>query len=486
MITIFLFLGAGMTSEAVRVLVFTKSVRSPHASRADGVALVERLAVRHGFEVDASAEATDFTDANLFQYDAVIFMNTGGDVLNGAQEGSLRRFIQRGGGWVGVHAAAVTETGWVWYQGLIGAIFDSHPAQQEATIVVEDRSHPSTSHLGETWTRWDEWYNYRSNPRPEVNVLLTLDESSYSGGTMGADHPIAWYHEYDGGRSWYTGLGHTSLSYREPEFEQHLLGGILYAAGVAVLDPLLRTETILPAGAEWRFWDRGDDPGAAWVQPEFDDGAWASGPAKFGFGDGTHVTALDSGPPADRTRTFYFRRRFEWDDSRILESLTARLLRDDGAVVYLNGAEIGRSNLGEGLVDRGTYATESIESSLDLFCDFDLTAFRDLLRPGTNVLAVEVHQAETGLSDLGFDLTLVAEMVRPPTPMITRTAAGRIEVSWPEGYTTSYGARLEASASLVSWTPVEGAPEFRNGRAVHSLPLGDRCFFRLRYGLPVP
>ncbi|MDQ3399099.1 MAG: ThuA domain-containing protein, partial [Deinococcota bacterium] len=105
------------------------------------------------------------------------------------------------------------------------------PPIDDAVVVVEDSEHPSTNHLPERWARYDEWYNFVSNPRARVKVLLRLDTSSYEGSTMGSDHPIAWYHDFDGGRSWYTGLGHTEESYREPLFLAHLLGGIRYAAG---------------------------------------------------------------------------------------------------------------------------------------------------------------------------------------------------------------------------------------------------------------
>ena len=131
---------------------------------------------------------------------------------NAAQQTAFEDYIQAGGGYAGVHAAADTEYDWGWYGDLVGAYFNSHPANQTATVDVEDAEHPSTACVPAEWARFDEWYNYRANPRPDVNVLATLDESSYSpgGGAMGADHPIAWYHEFDGGRAWYTGMGHTA------------------------------------------------------------------------------------------------------------------------------------------------------------------------------------------------------------------------------------------------------------------------------------
>ena len=157
---------------------------------------------------------------------------TSGDVLDADEQSSFERYIQGGGGYAGIHAASDTEYDWPWYGRLVGAYFERHPVIQTATLNVEDSTHLSTSHLDSTWTRTDEWYDFQSNPRAEVNVLLSLDEGSYSGGGMGADHPSAWYHDYVGGRSWYTGGGHTSASYSEPDFRIHLLGGLRYAAGI--------------------------------------------------------------------------------------------------------------------------------------------------------------------------------------------------------------------------------------------------------------
>ena len=161
----------------------------------------------------------------------MVWLSTTGDVLDGAQQAAFRRYIRRGGGFAGVHAAADTEYRWGWYGRLLGARFDRHPAVQPATIRVVDRRHPSTRGLPRRWTRTDEWYDYRAQPRRGVRVLALLDESTYSGGSMGARHPIAWCRRFQGGRSWYTGGGHTAASYAEPRFRAHLLGGIRWAAG---------------------------------------------------------------------------------------------------------------------------------------------------------------------------------------------------------------------------------------------------------------
>ncbi|GAB2850389.1 hypothetical protein GCM10027074_16380 [Streptomyces deserti] len=214
-----------------RVLVFSKTAGFRHDSIPDGVAAVKQLGTTGGFTVDATGDAGAFTPSNLRRYDAVVFLSTTGDVLNTAQQTAFEGYIRRGGGYVGIHAAADTEYDWAFYGGLAGAYFQSHPAIQPATVQVEDHAHPATSGLPRAWNRTDEWYNYRSNPRERAHVLASLDESSYTGGTMHGDHPIAWCQTYQGGRAFYTGGGHTKESYAEPAFREHLLGGIRYAIG---------------------------------------------------------------------------------------------------------------------------------------------------------------------------------------------------------------------------------------------------------------
>jgi type 1 glutamine amidotransferase len=182
--------------------------------------------------VDATEDAGTFTDAGLAPYAAVVFLITTGDVLDDGQQAAFERYVRAGHGWVGVHSAADTEYDWSWYGGLVGAYFRSHPAIQAATIDVVDPRTVSTRALPARWTRTDEWYNFQSDPRPAVHVLATLDESTYDGGDMGADHPIAWWHDYDGGRAWYTAGGHTNDAWSEPLFLAHVLGGIEYAIGM--------------------------------------------------------------------------------------------------------------------------------------------------------------------------------------------------------------------------------------------------------------
>lgn len=217
---------------APRILIFSKTTGFRHDSIPDGIAAIRQLGQQNGFDVDATEDAANFTEANLSRYRAVVWLSTTGDVLDSAQQMAFERYLRSGGGFAGVHSASDTEYDWAWYGGLAGAYFRDHPAIQRATIRVEETAHPSTVALPTTWERTDEWYNFRTNPRGRVKVLATLDEQTYSGGNMGADHPIAWCQLYDGGRAWYTAGGHTKESYAEPLFRQHLLGGIQFAAGM--------------------------------------------------------------------------------------------------------------------------------------------------------------------------------------------------------------------------------------------------------------
>ena len=213
-----------------RILIFSKTEGFRHQCIPVATAALRKLCRDNGIAVDTSEDAADFTEKNLKRYNAVVFLCTTGDVLNPAQETDFQRYIQAGGGYAGIHSATDTEYGWTWYGGLAGAYFNGHPAQQNATLIVRDHDHPATKHLGDTWPRFDEWYNFK-NLNPDVKVLLSIDEKSYQGGTNGDNHPMAWYHEYDGGRAFYTALGHTNESYADPVFLRHVLGGIQYAIG---------------------------------------------------------------------------------------------------------------------------------------------------------------------------------------------------------------------------------------------------------------
>lgn len=220
-----------------KVLVFSKTAGFHHESIPSGIAAIQKLGLDNNFDVDTTTESANFNEEKLNQYSAVIFLSTTGDVLNYIEEADFERYIQAGGGFVGIHAAADTEYQWGWYNKLVGGYFadhpginDPHPNVQAGKVIVADKNHPSTSFLPSPWERTDEWYSYKKM-NPDVNVLLTLDENSYQGGLDMGDHPISWYHEFDGGRSFYTGGGHTNESFTEEAYLQHLLAGIQYAIG---------------------------------------------------------------------------------------------------------------------------------------------------------------------------------------------------------------------------------------------------------------
>jgi type 1 glutamine amidotransferase len=212
------------------VLVFCKTAGYYHQSIPDGLAALQQLGTEHQIQVDTTRDASRFTADGLKPYDAVVFLNTTGDVLDTVQQAAFQQFIRSGKGFVGIHSATDTEYSWPWYNRLAGAYFSSHPEIQDARIQVVNKQHPSTSFLPDVWQRRDEWYNFKSLQQG-ITVLANLDEQSYKGGTNGAAHPIAWYHEFDGGRAWYTAGGHTSESYKEPLFLKHILGGLQYAIG---------------------------------------------------------------------------------------------------------------------------------------------------------------------------------------------------------------------------------------------------------------
>jgi type 1 glutamine amidotransferase len=221
---------AGTADARYKVLVFSKTAGFRHSSIPKSIKAIQMLGAVNNFMVTATEDATAFTESNLAQFQTVVFMSTTGDVLNDEQQAALEAYMRQGGGYVGVHAAADTEYDWPFYGTLVGSWFASHPAIQQGTIKIEDRSHPATAHLAMTWSRTDEWYNYRTNPRNTVHVLMSLNESSYVGGMMKGDHPITWCQTIGKGRSFYTGLGHTEESYGDPNFTKMLLGAIRYTA----------------------------------------------------------------------------------------------------------------------------------------------------------------------------------------------------------------------------------------------------------------
>ncbi|HKZ38051.1 MAG TPA: ThuA domain-containing protein, partial [Chryseolinea sp.] len=220
--------------ENPRVLVFSKTKGYRHESIGVGKLALIELGKKNQFEVDTTENSDFFNEENLKRYRAVIFLNTTMDVLDPVQQTEFKRFIEAGGGFMGIHAAADTEYEWPWYGDLLGAYFKSHPKTQEAKFVKASDS-DLVKNLPAEWIRTDELYNYKRISK-DINVLYKLDESSYEGGENGDNHPIAWYHEFEGGRSFYTGMGHTPESYADSLFLDHLLQGVKYVIGGSKLN----------------------------------------------------------------------------------------------------------------------------------------------------------------------------------------------------------------------------------------------------------
>lgn len=225
-----LLLAVELLGAKPRVLVFYKTAGFHHESIAKGLPAIDQLGSENGFDVDSTKDAAAFNEANLKKYAAVIFLSTTGTLFNSDEQKALQAYVHNGGGIVGVHAATDAEYEWPWYNRMMGAWFLSHPKQQTAVLNVVDKDHISTRHLPAKWTRKDEWYNFKDINK-DIHVLISIDETSYEGGVNGAFHPMAWYHNFEGGRVFYTELGHVDESYTDPLFLKHLLGGIRYAIG---------------------------------------------------------------------------------------------------------------------------------------------------------------------------------------------------------------------------------------------------------------
>ncbi len=218
------------TARQKKILVFAKTNGYHHESIAEGLTAIQKLGLQNKFAVDTTTDSLQIADANLKQYQVIVFLSTTGKVLGTEQETALQNFMRKGGGFVGIHAAADCEYNWPWYNKLVGGWFKSHPKQQQAKLQVIDKNHPATKHLPDVWERWDEWYNYK-DLNPDVTVLMKIDETSYTGGDNNGNHPMAWYHNYEGGKAFYTALGHTKESFADPVYLQHVLGGIEWAMG---------------------------------------------------------------------------------------------------------------------------------------------------------------------------------------------------------------------------------------------------------------
>ncbi len=230
---------AGLGAQQFRALLITETAGWTHPSIVSGIPAREALAKRHEFQLDRQQTAIPVTDKGLERYDVIIMLSTTGDVFNDEEQAAVERFIQSGKGWVGIHAASDTEYDWEWYTRLVGHMFNVHPRNQTAVLEVLDGSFPGLERWPERMLWTDEWYDFQPATVDGLNYILAVDESTYDPKAdwgakktegMGDMHPISWYHEFDGGRAFYTALGHIDDTYKDDFFLQHLYGGIYWAA----------------------------------------------------------------------------------------------------------------------------------------------------------------------------------------------------------------------------------------------------------------
>jgi type 1 glutamine amidotransferase len=213
------------------VLLFSRTTGYRHDSIPAAIAALTDLGAANGYVAQATEDPAAFTADVLARFRVVVFLMTTGEPLDAAGEAAFEAWMNAGGSWVGVHSAADTGYDWPFYGTLVGAYFKQHPAIQQATVNVEVADHPATAGLPSPWMRTDEWYDFQTNPRASATVLITIDESTYSGGAMGADHPLVWSHPTTGGgRAIYTEMGHTMDSWADPLYRQHVVGAIRWAA----------------------------------------------------------------------------------------------------------------------------------------------------------------------------------------------------------------------------------------------------------------
>lgn len=244
------FFNSAVAQKQFKVLLITETAGWHHESILNGILALEKLADRHNFELVRQQIAIPISEDRLKDFDAVIFLSTTADIFNDEEQQAFENFIRSGKGFVGIHAASDTEYDWQWYNGLVGRMFHIHPAQQTAKLKIIDHNFPGLEHFPDTLLWTDEWYEFGPEKTSGLNYLITLDENTYDpkvtwknrdldvngnqvdriGNGMGNFHPISWYHEYDGGRAFYTALGHIEGVYEDPWFLEHLYGGIYYAA----------------------------------------------------------------------------------------------------------------------------------------------------------------------------------------------------------------------------------------------------------------
>lgn len=210
----------------IKIMVFSHTKGFRHKSIEPGVEALKKLGKENGYTIVHTENPADFNDKNLKQFKVLLFLNpTGNGVFNEEQKLAFQKYIRKGGGFVGVHAASDCNYDWDWYGKMVGGYFESHPKIQNAKLDILDDNHPATKGLPQPWMHTDEWYNFK-NFNKDVKVIMSVDEKTYTGGKMPDFHPIAWHHKFEGGKIFYTALGHTIEDYTDPLFLKHLNGGI--------------------------------------------------------------------------------------------------------------------------------------------------------------------------------------------------------------------------------------------------------------------
>ena len=228
------------TNTQFDVLVYAAADYWHSASIPTAIQSLQTQAEKYQFGLEWTQENSRFDDQKFFTFDVVVFLNSTAKTLSETQRGNFKKYIQQGGGFVGIHAASATEEQWSWFDRLVGNVFVGHPEVQFVVLQVRDKNFPATHHLPDRWLWSDEWYLFKPESLTDgLHILLTVDESSYDPGKdwgrgemtgMGDFHPIAWYQEFDGGRSFYTALGHMPGLYADENFLKHIIGGIYWAA----------------------------------------------------------------------------------------------------------------------------------------------------------------------------------------------------------------------------------------------------------------
>jgi type 1 glutamine amidotransferase len=235
----FIVLSSGIAQNQFEVLVYAHFDTYHKDATHSALNSFKTMALKHHFGLTWTQDTSIFTSEKLKNYAAVVFLNANGNTFNDEQREAFKQYINNGGGFVGLHAASITNQKWLWYDQLVGRLFTGHPRIQSGVLQVVDMHFPATFHLPGNWIWTDEWYNFGEAKSDDLQTLLKVDESTYNPKgewrgeeikVMGDFHPVAWYQEFDGGRSFYSGLGHKPELYNDLLHLDFIYGGIYWAA----------------------------------------------------------------------------------------------------------------------------------------------------------------------------------------------------------------------------------------------------------------